>query len=245
MSANFEELDYQETPLGPVSLRRQRLKMFDNREIHEVKLGNDYLMSSLFTKVEEELSNLSLVALDHPAVDVVVGGLGLGFTAWTALQHEHVASLIVVDFLQPVIDWHVRGLVPLGPKLTADPRCRFVHGDFFKLSTEPGSNYDPVAPDRRFHAILLDIDHSPAHLLHPQHAAFYQTDGLRAFAQRLHPGGIFGLWSDDPPEEGFLANLRAVFESVETHVVAFANPFLHRDSHSTVYVCRLPGQLPR
>ena len=55
MSANFEELDYQETPLGPISLRRQRLKMFCGREIHEVKLGDDYLMSSLFTAVEEAM----------------------------------------------------------------------------------------------------------------------------------------------------------------------------------------------
>ncbi|WP_221032168.1 hypothetical protein [Actomonas aquatica] len=241
MSANFEELDYQPTPLGPVSLRRQVLKMFDNREIHEVKLGNDYLMSSLFTKVEEELAHLSLAEVKAPQADVVVGGLGLGYTAWSALQHDHVASLIVVDYLAPVIDWHQRGLAPLGPKLTGDPRCRFVHGDFFALSAADGGGYDPAQPDRRFHAILLDIDHSPDHLLHERHAAFYSEAGLRDFARLLHPGGIFGLWSDDPPEAQFLANLRAVFATVESYVVAFPNPFLHRDSHSTVYVCQLPS----
>lgn len=241
MSANFEELDYQTTPLGPVSLRRQRLKMFDNREIHEVKLGNDYLMSSLFTKVEEELAHLSLAQVTAPAADIVVGGLGLGYTAWSALQHDHVGSLLVVDFLAPVIDWHRRGLVPLGPKLTADPRCRFVHGDFFALSAADSPGYDPEQPDRRFHAILLDIDHSPDHLLHERHADFYSAEGLAAFAQRLLPGGIFGLWSDDPPEARFLANLEQVFAEVTSHVVAFPNPFLHRDSHSTVYVCRLPA----
>ncbi len=239
MSANFEELDYQWTPLGWVSLRRQRVKMFGDREVHEVKLGHDYLMSSLFTKVEEELAHLGLAAVTHPQPDVVVGGLGLGYTAWSVLQHERVASLLVVDFLQPVIDWHRRGLVPLGPKLTADPRCRFEHGDFFALSAADAAGYDPTQPGRRFHAILLDIDHSPDHLLHPRHAEFYSEDGLRALATRLHPGGVFGLWSDDAPEENFLARLRAVFAHVETHVVAFPNPFLHRDSHSTVYVCRL------
>lgn len=238
MSLNFEELDYQDTPLGPVSLRRQRLKMFDNREIHEVKLGDDYLMSSLFTKVEEELARLGLAALDAPALDVVVGGLGLGYTAWIALQDPRVQSLVVVDYLQPVIDWHQRGLVPLGPKLTGDARCRFVHGDFFALSAAEGDGYDPDAPGRRFDAILLDIDHSPDHLLHSRHAAFYDTPGLRALAARLHPGGVFGLWSDDPPEPAFLARLRGVFATVTTTVVAFPNPFLGRDSESTVYVCR-------
>src|SRR5690606_38240541 len=101
MSRNFEELDYQETPLGAVSLRRQRLMMFGDREIHEVKLGDDYLMSSLFTKVEEELATLSLNALAtaRSTPDVVVGGLGLGYTAWTALQHAVpcVRELLVVD----------------------------------------------------------------------------------------------------------------------------------------------------
>ncbi len=239
MSANFEEIDYQETPLGPVSLRRQRLKMLDDREIHEVKLGNDYLMSSLFTKVEEELACLSMAATPGDSVDVVVGGLGLGYTAWTALEDQRISNLLVVDYLQPVIDWHQRGLVPLGPKLTADSRCRFVHGDFFALAAAEANGFDPDQSQRKFDAILLDIDHSPDHLLHPRHAEFYSADGLRAFTRLIRPGGVFGLWSDDPPEDVFLANLREVFAEVQTEIVAFSNPFLHRDSHNTVYVCQL------
>lgn len=240
MSANFEELDYQETPLGPVSLRRQRLKMLDNREIHEVKLGLDYLMSSLFTVVEEELARLGLAATAGDGLDVAVGGLGLGYTAWTALEDPRVESLVVVDYLQPVIDWHERGLVPLGPKLTADSRCRFVHGDFFALASAEGAGFDPDLPQRPFDAVLLDIDHSPDHLLHSRHAAFYSVEGLRAFTRLIKPGGIFGLWSDDPPEEEFLARLNEVFVEVDTQVVGFANPFTHQDSHNTVYVCRRP-----
>ena len=239
MSANFEEIDYQETPLGPVSLRRQRLKMLDDREIHEVKLGNEYLMSSLFTKVEEELAHLGLAATPGDSLDVVVGGLGLGYTAWTALQDPRVQSLIVVDYLQPVIDWHERGLVPLGPKLTGDPRCRFVHGDYFALACADGDGFDPDVPQRQFDAVLLDIDHSPDHLLHPRHAHYYSAEGLHEFSRLIRPGGVFGLWSDDPPEDIFLENLNSAFASVDTSVVAFPNPFLHRDSHSTVYVCKL------
>jgi spermidine synthase len=237
MSRNFEELDYQETPLGPVSLRRQRLAMFGGREIHEVKLGDDYLMSSLFTAVEEALARRGLAALTGERLDVVVGGLGLGYTAATALEDPRVASLLVVEYLAPVMDWHRRGLVPLGPRLTGDPRCRFVAGDFFRLAQEePG--FDPQAPDRRFNAVLLDIDHSPSHLLHARHAAFYARPGLEALRDRLHPGGIFGLWSDDPPEAGFMSNLRAVFADVTSEVVTFPNPFLGRDSASTVYLAR-------
>jgi spermidine synthase len=237
MSRNFEVLDYQETPLGPVSLRRQRLRMFNDREIHEVKLGDDYLMSSLFTAVEEALARLGLADLNHAAPDVVVGGLGLGHTAATVLDDPRVASLLVVEYLAPVIDWHRRGLVPLGPRLTGDPRCRFVAGDFFQLAG-PGGGFDPTQPGRRFHAVLLDIDHSPSHLLHARHAAFYARAGLATLRDHLHPGGLFGLWSDDPPEESFITNLRAVFPEVRSEVVRFPNPFLGRESASTVYLAR-------
>ena len=121
----------------------------------------------------------------------------------------------------------------------ADKRCRFVHGDFFALAAADGMGFDPDQPQRQFDAVLLDIDHSPDHLLHPRHAHYYSAEGLRTFSRLIRPGGVFGLWSDDPPEERFLANLKAVFADVQTEVVAFPNPFLHRDSESTVYVCRL------
>ena len=48
--------------------------------------------------------------------------------------------------------------------------------------------------------IVVDIDHSPRHFLCEQNAAFYEVDGLRRLAEQLHPGGVFALWSDDPPD---------------------------------------------
>lgn len=240
----FEELDYRPTPLGELILRRRSILSLDNLEVHEIILGDAYLMSSLFTEVEQALSRLGLAAArDFPGearLDVVVGGLGLGYTARAALEHDGVGSLIVVDYLQPVIEWHERGLVPLGPGLVADPRCRFVHGDFFALAgAEEGQpSFDPDAPGRRFHAVLLDIDHSPSNLLHERHSGFYSPAGLRRLAAKLHPGGIFALWSDDPPEAAFMSALEEVFESCESHIVTFANPLRDEESASTVYVAR-------
>ncbi|WP_435892939.1 spermidine synthase [Oceaniferula spumae] len=243
MKPQFEEIDYQSTPLGEVILRRRTMQTLDNLEVYEIMLGADFLMSSLFTVVEEELSKLGLAATEQvfpdTKLDVVVGGLGLGYTAKVALDHDSVGSLNVVDYLQPVIDWHQRGLVPLGKGLTGDDRCQFVHGDFFQCALSDGPGFDPDDAEKKFHAVLLDIDHSPDHLLNEAHAAFYKPDGLKQLASRLRPGGIFGLWSDDPPEETFMAALNEVFESVETHVVPFNNPILGRDSESTVYVAKL------
>lgn len=237
MSRDFAELDYRKTPIGELTLRRRRVHSLGGIDVFEVKLGDAFLMSSLFHEVEVALANLGLAALDAGAWDVVVGGLGLGYTARAALDHATVKSLLVVDALDAVIEWHERGLVPLGAALTADPRCRYIHGDFFALAAS-AAGFDPDQPARKFHAVLLDIDHSPRNLLAPQNAAFYEPAGLRALAAQLHEGGVFALWSDDPPDEEFLRALESVFATASAQVVTFPNPLLERESASTVYIAK-------
>ena len=238
MSARLEELDFQPTPIGEVSLRRRR-DPSSGVEIYEVKLGEEYLMSSLFTVAEIALSRLALARLEGRGLAVAVGGLGLGYTAAAVLEDDRVEELVVVDALAPVIDWHRRGLVPLGPALTADPRCRLVLGDFFALTDGPG--FDPDQPGRLFDAVVVDIDHSPAHLLADGSAGFYGPAGTRRLAGHLRPGGVYALWSNDPPDPAYLDVLGKVFVDVAAEVVAFPNPLQGRESTNTVYLAQRPG----
>jgi spermidine synthase len=223
--------------MGAISLRRRQDPVL-RTEVYEVKLDDEFLMSSLFTVAEIELARLGLAASPGGDLDVVVGGLGLGYTARTVLEDPRVRSLTVVEALDEVIGWHRRGLLPFATTVTSDPRCRLVHGDFFAMTAGPGG-FDPEAPGRRFHAVLVDIDHSPRHLLHPDHAGFYRVEGLRRLAGHLHPGGVFALWSNDPPDEDFTAVLADVFATVRAQVVAFDNPLQRRTSTNTVYLARL------
>src|SRR5690554_4156144 len=72
----FEELDHRETPIGPLSLRR-RQELSLKVEVFEIKLGDEFLMSSLFTASEIALAHLGLDALsEQEGAAVVVGGLG-------------------------------------------------------------------------------------------------------------------------------------------------------------------------
>ncbi|MDZ7603442.1 MAG: spermidine synthase [Hoeflea sp.] len=235
MSRLFEELDYRPTPIGALVLRRRREARL-GVDIIEIKLGDEHLMSDLFTASEIALAQLGLAACVGEGLDVVVGGLGLGYTAKAALDDARTGSLIVVEFLDAVLDWHRTGLLPLGPGLTADPRCRLVEGDFFAMAR--GEGFDPAAAGRTFDAILLDIDHSPDALLDPRSESFYQPEGLASLASHLKPGGIFALWSDALPDAAFTARLDAVFAEARAEPVTFHNPLTERPFTQTVYVAR-------
>lgn len=233
MSARFEELDGQPTPMGDISLRRRHDPALDV-DVYEVKLGDEFLMSSLFVVAEIALADLGLAQLSGEQLDVVGGGLGLGCTARAALADQRVRSLTVVEALEEVVAWHRRGLLPYSGELVSDPRCQLMRGDFFALVAS-GRGFGAGAPDL-VDAVLLDIDHSPSHVLHPSHASFYTSAGLHRLADRLRPGGVFALWSDDPPDKAFTTLLDGVFATAAATVVPFVNPVTGGESANTVYV---------
>ncbi|MGA8113324.1 MAG: spermidine synthase [Actinocatenispora sp.] len=234
MSARFEELDWQRTPIGEISLRR-RFDLTAQVDIYEVKLGDEFLMSSLFTVAERELARLGLARTPGAELDVVVGGLGLGYTAREALTDRRVRHMRVVEYSEAVVDWHERGLLPDMTGLLADERTSVTCADFFAAATSE-AGFDPGRPGRTWDAILLDIDHSPRHLLHPQHAAFYSPDALRATSAHLVDGGTFAMWSDDAPDEEFLTVLNSVFVDVAAERVFFDNLLTRGRSSATIYL---------
>jgi spermidine synthase len=233
MSARFEELDHQPTPMGDISLRRRRDPAL-GVDVYEVKLGDEFLMSSLFVVAEIALADLGLAQASGDQLDVVVGGLGLGCTARAALADPRVRSLAVVEALDEVIGWHRRELLPYAGELVSDPSCRLVSGDFF-ARVASGNGFGDGVPEQ-VDAVLLDVDHSPTNVLHPSHAGFYTAAGLRRLADRLRPAGVFALWSDDPPDQAFSALLDDVFGAATATVVPFANPITGGESANTVYV---------
>ena len=134
MKLPFEEIDNQPSPIGDIALRRRRFAALGQRDIYEVKLGDEFLMSSAFVEGEVALADLALKEHGGDALSVVVGGLGLGYTADAALRHAAVRELLVVEYLPAVIRWHEESRVPLASVLCADERYRAVSGDFFSLA---------------------------------------------------------------------------------------------------------------
>ncbi len=237
MEPIFEELDYQETPLGAISLRRRSEPRLDHKIIYEVKLDDEFLMSSLFVEAEEQLSVLGLNRLkqnghaDH--LRIIVGGLGLGYTAVTALNDDDVAMVRTIDVMAPVISWHKKGILPVGDVLERSTKSELVHADFFEVATNQKTGF---INNDLVHAVFLDIDHSPSHWLNEQNRAFYTADSLRLVAKKIIKGGVFALWSNDWPDGDFVALLDQVFTDTQAHVVRFDNPYSGGESINSVYV---------
>jgi spermidine synthase len=250
-SPAFEELDVQPTSMGELVLRRRRALSRDI-DVFEVLLDGEFLMSSLVHESEDALARLALAELGGRESDVLVGGLGLGYTARAALDAAGTRRVRVVEASEHVLGWFRRGLVPLADGLGRDPRCELVHGDFFAPflpGTEgsgeppahalgPAGGNGPGAAGPDWDAILVDIDHTPRVLLHPDHAPFYELEGLTRVRGALRPEGVFALWSAEPEEAAFLETLREAFGNGRAEEVTFLDPLLDQDITNTIYLAR-------
>lgn len=240
----YEELAWASTPIGEISLRK-RYDRLTQRWVHEVRLGDEYLMSSQFNATEIALARLGMAeapdiseATGSPGggLRVVVGGLGLGFTAQEVLKDPRTRSMHVVELVGAVIEWHRAGLVPDTAGLADDPRCELIEADFFEL-VRSGRCRDADV-------LLVDIDHSPDNLLASANGDFYEEAGLRAAAAILSEHGVLALWSDDEPDDRLVAHLLTAFGHARAEVVAFDNPITGGTSSCTVYVARTPRPTP-
>ncbi|MBV1929985.1 MAG: spermidine synthase, partial [Gammaproteobacteria bacterium] len=189
---------------------------------------------------EEQLSSLGLAALKRNGhtsdLDIIVGGLGLGYTAVEALKEPDLKMMRVIDIMAPVISWHQRGLLPVGDILATDARSELVQGDFFKLATSTDGGFDINQPEKKVHAVLLDIDHSPSHWLNDANQSFYTEASLSRLAAKICSGGVFALWSNELPDEAFSDLLSSVFINCEAHTITFPNPYTGEESSNSVYV---------
>lgn len=186
MPVNFKVLAYDETPLGVLCLRK-RLTLSDPQcWVNEVTLDHEFLMSSLHTESERALAKFAIDRIAGEDLQILIGGLGLGYTAAAALQSPRVGEVRVIELLPQVIGWIPDRLTPLSESLDKEPRFQALQEDIYScLRSEP--------EERRWDAILIDVDHSPKDQVAQKTAAFYSRSGLGSAAKHLRSGGVIGL----------------------------------------------------
>ena len=210
----FEILAYEPSPIGMICLRRRHAASAADGFVTEITLDHRFLMSSRVTDSERALAFHAFAMHTGQGLQVLIGGLGLGYTAREALRCDRVARVEVVEFLPPVIDWLARGLVPLAAELQADARFEVVQGDIYaRLAAPPAQRYD---------VILIDVDNSPDEQLGETNDAFYTEAGLTLAKRHLAEGGVLGVWSY-ADSATFEKALGRVFRGVRVHPVSFEN----------------------
>jgi len=186
--SNLEILAYEDTPLGPLCLRRRELLSSPGTVVTEVTLNHEFLMSSYHTASEVALAGFALEMHEGRELTVLVGGLGLGYTAHEALASPRVSRVLVLELLPQVVDWLEQELVPLASVLKADERFRTEIDDVFARLAAP--------PAERFDLILIDVDHAPDFPLSSANASFYTEEGVERASRHLTPGAS---WRSGPP----------------------------------------------
>ena len=216
---NLKILAYEDTCLGPLCLRVRELLSEPGTMVTEVTLNHEFLMSSFNTDSERVISNRSVEihAVKNDGgkmLKAMVGGLGLGYTAAELLAHNEVASVEVIEFLPPVIDWLEQGLVPLSSKLSGDPNLTITPGDVYQHLWD--------RPSKQFDLIVIDVDHSPSDQLDETDHRFYTSVGLQRAKEHLEPGGVLAVWSYAESSD-FADALREIFQCVIVEPVTTMN----------------------
>jgi len=227
--SNFEILACEDTPLGLACLRRRELLSRPGVFVTEMTLNHEFVMSSHVTTSERALARRALEVHQGSALRVLVGGLGLGYTAQEALVSDRVAQVEVVEYLPQVIGWFDQGLVPLADELKADSRLTVVAGDIYRRLAAPAEQIHDL--------ILIDVDHSPVEPLGHPHGSFYTDAGLGRAKDHLADAGVLAVWSydHDPP---FADTLRRVFPDVRVHPITVVNDLVQEEQTDWLFLAR-------
>ena len=186
-TSNRRILAYETTPLGDLCLRRRELLSRPGTVITEITLDHQLLMSSYNTVSERALADEALARHTGHDLSVLVGGLGLGYTAAAVLQSERVRRVEVIEIFPAVVGFLREGLVPLAPELLSEPRFGVREGDVY--ATLRGH------ADELWDLVLIDVDHAPEDHLGAGNESFYTKSGLVRAKHHPRPGGTLAARS--------------------------------------------------
>lgn len=193
-----------------VLLRRER------DEAVELRVNGVFVMDDVETSSEQLLARATLAALAAPAgraVDVLVGGLGLGFTLAAVLEDARVGRVVVAEIEPSLVRWHRDGTLDAElavPSPVADSRVRIAMGDVREVvASIPAGSID---------LILLDVDNGPGYLVHDANSAVYGEEFLQICRSRCRPRGLTAVWSA-APAPALADAMQRVFGSVDERAV--------------------------
>jgi spermidine synthase len=176
--AELGVVDRVETPRGELVLRR-------DGDAYEVISNGTFLMDTRNGQSERILVTAALARTSGP-VDLLIGGLGVGFSLIEALRSDRVVHVTVVEIEPVLVGWHRTHLAPFSAGAIDDPRVSIITDDLLAYVRGNDHEYD---------AICLDIDNGPEWTVTEGNAALYGDDGTELLVSRLRPTGVLTVWA--------------------------------------------------
>jgi len=186
-------------------LEGQTLVLQERDGVFVIRSGGRELMSSARFHSEQEMAAVALKKVKAPNPVVLVGGLGLGYTARATLDLLPPKGQLVVAEISPdVVTWNRGPLAHLAKAPLDDPRCSIEVEDVAKVAAKSKARFD---------AILLDVDLGPSALAAKVNQLLYEDKGIASLKAALKPRGVLLVWSAGP-DAAFLKRLgRAGFDA--------------------------------
>jgi spermidine synthase len=216
-----------ESERGELVLRERRGA--EGPSILELRANGVFVMDTVEFSSEEALASAALELVADPR-DVLVGGLGLGFTMHRVLADPRVERCTVVEIEEDLLGWMRDGTIPHGQAMLADQRANPVLADVGVALTE--------AKEASYDLILLDVDNGPGYLVHEDNARIYQAPFLADCRRVLRPGGALVVWSMDEAAE-----LQQALGEVFDEVHALPHPVRLQDRDEDYWL--ITGQVSR
>jgi spermidine synthase len=200
----YTEIARAESERGELVLRERQ--EHGGPSVLELRANGVFVMDTQENSTEQALADAALELVTEPR-DVLIGGLGLGYTMHRVLADQRVERCSVVEIEPALVEWMRDGTVPHGPEMLADERANPVVADIAAAVAE--------ASDASYDLVLLDVDNGPGHLVHDRNADLYRPPFLTEVRRMLRPGGAVVIWSADASPE-LEATLKQVFGNAET-----------------------------
>jgi spermidine synthase len=184
----YTEVARAASPRGEIVLRERRDSDAGPNPpvVLELRVNGVFVMDTFETSSEKGLATAALKQVERPR-NVVVGGLGLGFTVHEVLADKRVEKVVVVEIEDALVRWMRDGTVPHGPSYLADERVAVITADIRVAMAE--------ATPAGYDLVLLDVDNGPGFLVHDDNVAVYQAEFLELTRKALRPGGAVVIWS--------------------------------------------------
>jgi spermidine synthase len=192
-------LERVKTERGEIQLQR-RGKHF------EIIENGAFIMASYNGESEKRLID---IAFEHfntkKPINVLIGGLGVGYTLQAALEHRNVKHVTVIEIEDTVVEWNLRYFQDLNGNALKNPKTKIIISDFSEYLAQYADKYDMIA---------LDIDNGPDWVVYNENKDVYKTGFLKILKEHLTCGGSLSIWSATRSEQLFV-NLGKVFTNVK------------------------------